>query len=175
MHRREDSKYSGHAHFPFFGCDMSGIMKGVSRMMDKYIGKFDGWFPYDLEEREDDYLILVPLPGLSKEDVKISLIENNLNISTKKVEKTDEKSNQKSQNSNQMHCEPHSHTHRGFLRFFLNNLWQNGINMDIPLPSNANENSIKPKMTNGLLKIRIAKKTPRKVDINVEDNNQSNI
>ena len=42
--------------------------------------------------------------------------------------------------------------------------------MDIPLPADADENSITSKMANGLLRIRVGKKPAKPIDIN-EGNN----
>jgi len=43
--------------------------------------------------------------------------------------------------------------------------------MDIPLPADADENTISSKLTNGLLRITIGKKLAKKIDINEEQNN----
>jgi HSP20 family molecular chaperone IbpA len=43
--------------------------------------------------------------------------------------------------------------------------------MDIPLPADANEDSIVSKMANGLLRIRIGKKPAKPININEEGSN----
>ena len=42
--------------------------------------------------------------------------------------------------------------------------------MDIPLPGDANEDDIKSAISNGVLKIRIGKKPPTKINVESENN-----
>lgn len=65
-----------------------------TRLSDDFPGFGTGWIPaVDVEETADDYLIRAEMPGLQKEDVKISMTENILTISGEKKgeTKTDKK------------------------------------------------------------------------------------
>ncbi|MFX0071936.1 MAG: Hsp20/alpha crystallin family protein [Candidatus Hermodarchaeota archaeon] len=155
--------HSKHWHFPFsFGCDFSGIMNDVNKWMGQWTKKFEGWVPYDIEEKDDNYFIVMPLPGLTKEEVDVSLIGRELNIKTKK--KTPEENETKDEKESKKNL----YRGHGFLRYFLNMLWKKGVDMDIQIPDDADENSIKSIMANGLLKIKFGKKPSKRVDINVE-------
>jgi HSP20 family protein len=59
---------------------------------------FPTFFNYDYSvfkpriiKNEDDYKIIMPIPGLSKDDIKISIDDGYLNISYEKEEKDDTK------------------------------------------------------------------------------------
>lgn len=156
----KDSKFG---HFPFsFGCDISELLKDVNKWVHHCTNMFEGWIPYDIEERDDQYIIMIPLPGLTKEDVEISLIGRELNIKTKR--KTSEVSEVK-QHENK---KKHPYWGHGFIRNFLYMLWKKGGNATIQLPDDADENSVKSTMANGLLKVKLGKKPSKRVDVNVE-------
>jgi len=57
-----------------------------------------------------------------------------------------------------------------FLKDIITSIWKRDVNLDIPLPSNADKDQIKSKMKDGLLRIKIGKKLSKKVDINIEEN-----
>ncbi|MFX0071937.1 MAG: Hsp20/alpha crystallin family protein [Candidatus Hermodarchaeota archaeon] len=120
------------------------------------IGRFGSTVPYRIQEEDDGYLILVPLPGRTKEDVSVSLIGNNVNITAKKP-KLDEI---KKPNGNiRGEFGPFS---RSFFKFIE-------VNMDISLPTNANTDAIKSRIANGLLKIMVEKKPAKKIDIDTAE------
>src|ERR1700752_3049581 len=65
-----------------------------TRFPEDFPGFGTGWIPaVDVEETADDYLIRAEMPGLQKEDVKLSMTENILTISGEKKgeTKTDQK------------------------------------------------------------------------------------
>jgi len=94
--------------------------------------------PVDLKETDKEYTLKVELPGLEKDDLKISLDQNVLTISGEKKEeemKEDESFHRK------------EIRHGWFERSFN-------------LPGNIDESRIKAKMKNGILTIRIPKTEP---------------
>ncbi|TFF88115.1 MAG: Hsp20/alpha crystallin family protein, partial [Promethearchaeota archaeon] len=108
-------------------------------------------------EYEEYYLVQIPLPGFSKEDVEISLISDNINIKAKKPEaykETDKRVNKEASRSPEVF----------FMGNFLN-MWNKDIDFDVSLPSDVNLGSITPKLTHGLLKIKVDKKPPKNIDI----------
>ncbi len=70
--------------------EMLGIQREINRMFDSFFrgGMSDSddlmqsaWSPaVDIAERENDYLVKVELPGVNKDDVKITLQDNILSI-----------------------------------------------------------------------------------------------
>lgn len=151
----------GHQHG--HGCGPMPFMRGIPHMMKQFahhmegcMGRAGSWIPYNLERREDGYVITVPIPGRTKEDVSVSLIGNNLNIKASKP-KTDGEPKEES-------GEPEN----PFLKFFFKFI---DVDMDIPLPANADLDSIKSVMANGLLKVKVGKKPSKNIDINDAENN----
>ena len=154
-HTRGDNYHHSYGPFPF-AHGFAPFMKKIAQHVDECMGKFGSWVPYNLEDRGDGYLITVPLPGRTKEEVTVSLIGNNLNIKAAKP-KTEGESKEES-----------GHPRHPFMRFFFSFM---EVDMDIPLPANANLDSIKSVMANGLLKVKIGKKPSKKIDVNDAGNN----
>lgn len=144
---------------PSFGGEISKMVRGVMEHVRDCFGNFKGWVPYDVEEFEGYYVIKVPLPGLTKEDVKVSLINGTLNISTSIKKKEPNETEQKT----------HGKGPYPFMGQWFSEIWERPINVDIPLPVNANKEAIKSIMKNGLLKIKIEKKPPKRIDVESSD------
>ena len=146
----------GHGHFP------KAFMHGFGKMMGHHwkqcCGMLGNWIPHNLEDKEDSYLITIPIPGRTKEDVTVSLIGRNLNVTAKKPKDEQKKEGEETKEDETP----------GFLRKFFKFI---NVNMDIPLPTDANEESIKSAMAHGVLKIRIGKKEPKNININDDVNN----
>jgi len=87
----------------------------------------------DVMETDKEYRVLANLPGLKKEDVKISLEQRQLTIETA-VQKEEENVN-----------------------FYYRERYYGKYRRVITLPGNVDANSIKAKMENGLLEIVIPK------------------
>ena len=141
--------------FPFDPQMMHKMKKMAKHFMRGFMGN---QIPYNLEDLGDSYLITVPLAGRTKEDVKVSLLTNHLNINAEKPniperEKLKEK--------------PEEEGSPNF--WFGPSFWKGftfiDVNMDIPLPADADTESIVSKMANGLLKITFSKKPAKKIDI----------
>jgi len=94
-----------------------------------------GAMALDLVESENDYRIIANLPGISKEDVKVSVDKNYLVLeASHKKEEIDEKS-----------------VYQYRERFFGN------YRRVIQLPDSVDKNKIKAKMENGLLELVVQK------------------
>ncbi|TXT64837.1 MAG: hypothetical protein BAJALOKI3v1_160039 [Promethearchaeota archaeon] len=145
----------------FFSKEMPHMIRGIMSHLKDCMESFEGWVPYELEEYESDYLVRVPLPGLSKNEVELSLISGHLNI---KAERKKDPEKRKKVGSNT------SEVRRGqFFKHIFTTIYDSDVNLDIPLPSNADEENIKSEMKNGLLRIKIGKKPPKKININPEE------
>jgi HSP20 family protein len=80
--------------------DLSHIQREMNRMLDTFFrggvaddGSFGSFWspPVDVREREDTYLVEVELPGLTKDDVKITMENNILTILGEKKQEKEEK------------------------------------------------------------------------------------
>ncbi|MFW9971386.1 MAG: Hsp20/alpha crystallin family protein [Candidatus Odinarchaeota archaeon] len=145
----------------FAGCYNFGpheITK-MKRMARHFMHGFMGsYIPFNIEDLGDSYLITVPLAGRTKEEVKVSLINKHLNIKAEKPkipERENLKEKPEEKDSNQDWCMP----------FFRKGFSFIDVDMDITLPSDADTETLVSKMSNGLLKITMAKKPAKKIDI----------
>ncbi len=147
--------------FPFSPEQMHNMKHMAKHFMRGFMGGYGRHIPYNIEDLGENYLITIPLAGRTKEEVKVSLINNHLNIKAEKpkipeTEKVKEKPEEKS--GNECCCSPQ------FLRGFT----FVEVNMDIPLPVDVDPETIVSKMANGLLKITMGKKPAK--NINISDN-----
>ena len=141
--------------FPYDPQMIHKMKKMASHFMRGFMGN---QIPYNLEDLGDSYLITVPLAGRTKEDVKVSLLTNHLNIKAEKPKIPEmEKLKDKPEDESSVNecCGPSFG--RGFT--FID------VNMDIPIPADTDTETILSKMSNGLLKITFGKKPAKKIDI----------
>ncbi len=141
--------------FPFDPQQMHKMKRMATHFMRGFMGS---QIPYNVEDLGDNYLITVPLAGRTKEEVKVSLINKHLNIKSEKP-KVPERTNvkEKPEEEKTLHecCDP----------FFWKGFTFIDVNMDIPLPVDADTDTIVSKMANGLLKVTFSKKPAKKIDI----------
>ena len=105
--------------------------------------------PVDLTETDDEYKLRVELPGLEKDDVKISLNQNVLTIGGEKKEEE---------------AKENESFHKKEIRYG----W---FERSFTLPGDVDENKIKAKMKNGVLTIRVPKREsakPKRIPITVQ-------
>jgi len=140
---------------PFLGNDWKAIGQMARKFMGGFMNQYKGWVPYNLEDTGDQYLFLVPLAGRTKEEVKVSLINKTLNVTAAKPKFTEEGEKKK----------------KDEIPFIKNFFAFVDVNLDIPLPEDADLDTIKSIMQNGLLKVKIGKKPPRNINVNGEQNN----
>lgn len=143
------------------GCgpeDMQKIGQMARKWMHAFMGGYEGGVPYNLEDKGDHYLVSVPLAGRTKEDVKVSLINNTLNVKADKPKTGDEEPDKKETNTT------------GGIPFTENFFRFVKVDMDIQLPVDTDKDTIKSLMQNGLLKIKVGKKPPTNIDISDENN-----
>jgi len=146
----------GYGFFPFGGKDMHQMMRKFNRHMKECFGRLGSWVPYHLHKAETEYLITVPLPGRTKEDLNVSLIGGCLNVKATKP-----KNAEKIKKDEVTPGFP-------FLRHFFSFI---DVDMDIDLPADADLDSIKSIMTNGLLRIKMGKKPSKTINVDTEGNN----
>jgi len=93
----------------------------------------------DVTENDEQYQLLANLPGIKKENVNISMEQNQLIIEAKHEEKDD------SQNHN----------------FLRSERFCGAYHRSITFPENADIDNIKAKLENGVLNLIIPKKEPK--------------
>lgn len=136
-----------------------GLYSGVERLFDDFFGvsrdlgmpaSLRSWAPaVDIEETEADYRLKAELPGLKKEDVKISVEDNVLTLSGERKE-------EKSEKNRKVHRLERSYG--SFVRSFS-------------LPSSIAADKVTAAYKDGVLEIVVPKKEeakPRQVDIKIE-------
>ncbi|HXX65309.1 MAG TPA: Hsp20/alpha crystallin family protein [Bacteroidota bacterium] len=142
-----------------FPSDMFQMQREIDRMFDRFLGGSlaeDGsvftsnWTPaVDITEHENEYIVKMELPGVSKDDVKITL-ENS--VLTVKGEKKQEK---ESKSSNFHRVE---RTYGSFQRTFT-------------VPSGVKADSIDASYKDGILNIALPKAEeakPKQIDVKVK-------
>jgi len=129
-------------------------MMSMMNMFDDFFNRFfeeepDNSFkamPMDIIEHEKEFELLSNLPGFSKENVKISVHDNQLLIEAKCEDKKEEKK------GTLYRCERYSGSYR----------------RSIYLPDNADISKIQAKMEDGVLRLSLPKKevaTPKEISI----------
>jgi HSP20 family molecular chaperone IbpA len=149
-----DNKYHGprrmHGCIPFNPKDMAKMRRMAHQFMGNFMGSY---IHHNIEDLGSEYLITIPLPGRTKEDVSVSLINKNLNIKASKPKVPEYESTKEKPEG---------------IPFMFKGYTFIDVNMDVPLPADADENKITSKMTNGLLRVIIGKKPAKSIDISEE-------
>ena len=156
----------GHGHgrrgmagcFPFSPQQMHKMKNMAKHFMHGFMGGHGSHIPHNVEDLGESYLITVPLAGRTKEEVKVSLINKNLNIKAEKPkipERESIKEKPEEEQAGQECCAPNFQ--KGFT--FIE------LNKDIPLPADAYTDTVVSKMDNGLLKITFGKKPAKNIDV----------
>lgn len=148
--------------FPFSSSlfePLTNFDRGVNTMLDKFVrggtvddGSFaiSHWMPaVDVAEHEEEYQVKVELPGISKEDVNITMQENILTI---RGEKKQEK---ESKGSSYHHVE---RSYGSFQRSFT-------------LPTSVKHDKVEAAFNDGLLTVTLPKAEeakPKQIDVKVK-------
>lgn len=131
--------------------------EGLTRRMSSFFDDFDNNFgiersnfspKVDISEDENSINIYAELPGLKKEDVKVTI--NDDNVLVIKGEKSHEKKEEN--NDNDENKPVFLRVERSFGSF----------TRSFVLPENVDKESIKGNFSNGILSIALAKKEPEK-------------
>jgi len=149
-----------HGCVPFNPKDIAKMKRMAHQFMGSFMGGGDN-IHHNIEDIGSEYLIIVPLPGRVKDDVTVSLINKHLNIKANKPKVPEHE---------KVSEEPKK---QGF-PFMFKGFTFIDVNMDVPLPADADENKISSRMTNGLLRVIIGKlpqPVAKPIDISEEPNN----
>jgi len=154
-HHRPHGHHGGIGMMGCFPFNPQQMKRMAKRFMKGFMGNY---IPYNLEDLGESYLITVPLAGRTKEEVKVSLLNSHINIKAEKPKIPEREGIKEKPKEEQSPQDWHSHAFwKGYT--FIE------VNMDVPLPIDAETDSIVSKMAHGLLKITFGKKPPKKIDI----------
>ncbi len=138
--------------------ELFSLRDDIDRLFDEYFGKSpekaDGalWYPaLDISETEDGYQIEMDVPGIPKDDIKLSLRDNQLTISGERKSEKKEESKDK--------------TYHRIERYY------GKFQRTIALPNEVDANKIKAEYKDGVLKIslpRAEKSKPKEIKIDVK-------
>jgi len=124
----------------FFGAGPFRLMKRLTEEMDRTFANFappaevNLWAPpLEVKHKNGNFVVKAELPGLTKEEVKVEVIENALVIEGERKREKEEKGEE------YYRCE------RYYGEFYRS----------IPLPKGAKTEEIKAELTNGILEVTI--------------------
>jgi len=131
--------------------DLRNFRGDIHRLVNDLLGNVPEWEGSDwqpaveLVETEDAYLVAAELPGVEKDDIKINVTENNLQLSGEKKPLRDEKNHLRSE------C------------------FYGPFRRSIPIPGEINQEKITAKHENGILQVTLPKKEKSKAkEIKIE-------
>lgn len=137
--------------------EMASIREEIDRLFDSFFGRAprfrraeeSEWSPVvDLQETSDEFIVVAELPGMRKEDIKISVSGDHLSISGDKRKK-------------ELKDATYHRLERSFGKF----------KRIIPLPSQVKTDSIKASYKDGILVVtlpKVEKLKPREISIEVK-------
>jgi HSP20 family protein len=138
--------------------DVVSFRDEIDRLFDGFFGRlplrrerFEGvWMPLvDFEETKDDFVVRAELPGMKKDDLKISLSGDRLQISGERMKEKEEK-------GKKFH-----RIERAFGRF----------ERSLDLPAEVDTTKVEATYKNGILEIKLPKAErvkPKEIGINVK-------
>ena len=116
------------------------LMKRFSEEFDRMFGPYtptaelEMWAPaLEIKHKEGNFVVVAELPGITKEDIKVEVVEESLVIEGEKKKVKEEKG------------EGYYRTERAYGKFYRS----------IPLPKGAVTDDVKAELTNGILKVVI--------------------
>lgn len=134
--------------------EMRRLWDEVDRLFEDFLSgsrrrEIASWVPaVDVEETENEIIVKAEVPGLKKEDIKVSLTEDNLVISGERKEEKEEKA---------------KNYHRK--EIFVGKFYRS-----IPLPVEVQPDKAKATYENGILKIILPKSEkakPKEIEIEI--------
>ena len=140
--------------------DLMSLEDEISRFFDEFFGSrvpaqqqregSPAWVPrVDISETDDEIIVRADIPGMKKDDIKVTLADNVLTISgEKKIERDEKKEN-------------YHRVERVFGSF----------SRSFYIPTTVDPNKITAKYNNGVLEVRLPKKEeakPKEIPISVE-------
>jgi len=123
-----------------FGASPFKFMRRFTEEMDRAFNtftppaEFDLWTPpLEVKDKNGNFVVTAELPGLTKEEIKVEVIENSLVIEGERKREKEEKGEE----------------------FYRSERYYGNFYRSIPLPKGANAEQVKAELTNGILEVTI--------------------
>lgn len=125
-------------------------VKGILQTIDDFFRQPfpHSTFPVDVFETEKEYVVTAELPGVKKDQISLDVISNSLSISVDKSDITSEINDIEKTYRQSASLQRFSRT--------------------IPFSHPINERKIRASYNDGLLKVNVAKKLGKKIDITID-------
>ncbi len=132
--------------------DLLDLRNEMDRLLGDTFRAFDdgdtfSWKPaLDIEENNNEFVVSAELPGINKEDIKISITDNNLVISGEVTEKKDVQEK----------------------NYHLKERIRGNFNRAVALPTSVDSNNAEANYEDGILTVRLPKAEeakPREIEI----------
>ncbi len=131
--------------------EMDRFFSDAFRMFDEGFADRVGWQPaVDLEETKDELVISAELPGIKKDDVKISIVDNKVVLSGEVSEEKDVQEK----------------------NYYLKERVRGKFSRDFTLPTSVDSAKAEAKFKDGILKLKLPKAEearPKEIPIEVEE------
>jgi HSP20 family protein len=129
----------------FMNSDFQAMQKYLDSMVDSHLTRSKlgniGYPRLNIQNNKENYIYEFDLAGVPKENIKLSIDENNvLTLSGKKENKVEEKSD----------------------NYVKQEIFYGSFSRVIKLPDDINQDKLETKYDNGILKLTIGKKAPKK-------------
>ena len=133
-----------------FDCGPSFFGPRLGKLIHHMAKEWKQFWPHDLAETDDQYILSMPLPGWEVKDVEVSIKGNNILVETLRPE------TEKAPETE----DPH---HR-FLP--MTKFWNKpNVHVTVPVEEEIDPESVKAKLARGILEIRFNKKPGKKIDV----------
>jgi HSP20 family protein len=117
----------------------------INRFFNDYSSQDFNYYPHiDISEDEKNILVEAEIPGVKKENIKITLQNNILTINGEKKKEKEEKDSKRN--------------------FFRSERVYGSFTRNFTLPEDINPDSVDAKFDNGILNIKISKAEPKKIN-----------
>lgn len=139
------------------GCGPNHAFFGPFGAMAGNFGSIPDWrnfMPYELQETKTEYFVIMPLPGFESKEVGVSVSDNTIYIEAHR--KQEEKSEKELKDEEKPEI----------VVSWGRPIWdRQDIEVSIPLKAEIEIDSVKAKLTRGILNVRFMKKPRKSVSV----------
>lgn len=115
--------------------------------------QYGQFMPYDLEETENEYVITMPLPGFSAENIDVSISGKNISIEANPPKKE---------------TPPEGTSLPKKIVSMSEFVWNRPIRVDVPVNEEIEGEEVKAHLKNGLLSVKFHKKPKKTIKVEEE-------
>ncbi|MHA1675218.1 MAG: Hsp20/alpha crystallin family protein [Promethearchaeota archaeon] len=119
------------------------------------MGHYGQFMPYDLEENDAEYKIVMPLPGFSADAIDVSISGRNITVEATPPEKSEEETKDTPPSKKVVSMGDY--------------IWNRPIKVDIPVNEEIEEDKVRAQLKSGLLTVKFQKQPKKSVKIEVKE------